>query len=207
MLALHRVLGDSSFRVESLLTTVTHGFDRISMHGVRTDLLRAQADALGCNLEISRIPQRASNEIYEQAMTDSLAPFASRGIRHVICGDLFLADIRAYRENLFARVGVQGVYPLWQEDTRTLADEFISAGYRAAICCVDPTKVADSLCGREYDDSLLAELPAECDPCGENGEFHTFVYDGPLFSHPVDFAKGECVRRDGFSFTDFVHGG
>ncbi len=204
MLALHRVLSDSAYRVDSLLTTITDGFDRISMHGVRTDLLRAQAASLGVRLAVARIPQKATNDEYEEAMIAALAEFSAKGVKHVVCGDLFLSDIREYREKLFARVGMQGLYPLWLEDTRALADEFISAGYRAALCCVDPRVIPARLSGRDYDDALLADLPESCDPCGENGEFHSFVYDGPLFTRPVEMTKGEQVTREGFCFTDLV---
>ena len=204
MLALHRVLAEREFKVEALITTVTEGFDRISMHGVRVDLLREQARSLGLPLEISRIPQKASNVEYEDAMLRSLAVFAGTGIKDVICGDLYLTDIREYREKLFARIGMRGVYPLWLQDTRLLAAEFINSGYRAALCCVDPKAVPDELSGREYDDTLLAELPCGCDPCGENGEFHSFVYDGPIFTFPVKIARGECVTRDGFRFADLI---
>jgi len=204
VLALHRVLAEREFKIEALITTVTEGFDRISMHGVRVELLREQARSLGFPLEISRIPQKASNVQYEEAMLRSLTPFAAKGIKDVICGDLYLADIREYREKLFARIGMRGVYPLWLEDTRFLAAEFIITGYRAALCCVDPKAVPEELSGREYDDALLAELPGGCDPCGENGEFHSFVYDGPIFAFPVKINRGECVTRDGFRFADLV---
>ena len=204
MLALHRILDAGAYKVESLLTTVTSGYDRISMHGVRVALLEEQAEALGLPLKLCLIPKNASNGQYEDAMIRALVEFAGKGIKHVVCGDLFLEDIRAYRERLFARVGMKGVYPLWLEDTRVLADEFITAGYKALLCCVDPRVVPGSLAGRDYDDALLADLPAQCDPCGENGEFHSFVYDGPLFRAPVQIAKGESVTRDGFIFTDLL---
>lgn len=204
MLALHRILDAGTHRIDSLLTTVTSGYDRISMHGVRVGLLEEQARALGVPLKICLIPINAGNGQYEDAMIRALVPFAARGIKHVICGDLFLQEIREYRERLFQRVGMQGVYPLWLEDTRALADEFINAGYKATLCCIDPRVVPDSLAGRDYDDALLADLPERCDPCGENGEFHSFVYDGPLFSAPVKLARGESVTRDGFKFTDLV---
>lgn len=204
MLALHRVLADNAYKVEALITTVTEGYDRISMHGVRIGLLEEQAAALGIPLELARIPQKASNEQYEAVMQAALAPFAASGTKDVICGDLYLADIREYRERLFAKIGMRGVYPLWLEDTRKLADEFITAGYKAILCCVDPKAIAESFGGREYDDALLADLPRGCDPCGENGEFHSFVYDGPLFTSPVKLTLGECVTRDGFCFTDLL---
>jgi uncharacterized protein (TIGR00290 family) len=204
MLALHRVLDAGTFKIESLLTTVTSGYDRISMHGVRVDLLREQARSLGLPLSVCLISPKATNGQYEDAMIRCLVQFAAKGIKHVICGDLFLADIRDYRARLFERVGMQGAFPLWLENTRALADEFISAGYKATLCCVDPKAISEDFAGRSYDDLLLAELPAGCDPCGENGEFHSFVYDGPLFSAPVKIAAGESVTREGFRFTDLV---
>jgi len=140
-------------------------------------------------------------------MIRCLVQFAAKGIKHVICGDLFLAEIREYRERLFKRVAMHGVYPLWMEDTRALAEEFITAGYKATLCCVDPRALPDALAGRDYDDILLADRPESCDPGGENGEFHSFVYDGPLFGAPVKMSKGESVTRDGFRFTDLVAAG
>jgi uncharacterized protein (TIGR00290 family) len=204
MLALHRVLSEGRYKIESLVTTVTSGFNRVSIHGVRVENLRAQAEAIGLPLTIVRISPNPSNGQYEDAMILCLVQFAAKGIKHVICGDLFLADVREYRERLFKRVGMQGVFPLWQNDTGAIAGEFISAGYKAAVCCVDPRVVPTAIAGREFDDALLAELPESCDPCGENGEFHSFVYDGPLFKAPVKVRRGETVLRDGFTFTDLV---
>jgi uncharacterized protein (TIGR00290 family) len=204
MLALHRVLSEGGYKIESLVTTVTSGYNRISMHGVRLENLHAQAESLGLPLTIARISPGSSNGQYEDAMILCLVQFAAKGIKHVICGDLFLADIREYRERLFKRVGMQGVYPLWQHDTRKLADEFIGTGYKAALCCVNPRVVPDTIAGRDFDDALLAELPESCDPCGENGEFHSFVYDGPLFKTPVKIVRGQTVVRDGFAFTDLI---
>lgn len=204
MLALHRVLSEGNYKIESLVTTVTTRYDRVSMHGVRLDVLAAQADALGLPLALARISPGSSNGQYEDSMIRCLVQFAAKGIKHVVCGDLFLADIREYRERLFNRVGMQGVYPLWHEGTRGLADEFIGAGYKAAVCCVDPRAVPGAIAGRDFDDALIAELPESCDPCGENGEFHSFVYDGPLFKSPVKITRGETVERDGFTFADLV---
>ncbi len=204
MLALHRILSEGVYKIEFLITTVTSGYDRISMHGVRRTLLEEQARALGLPLKISLISKNAVNGQYEDAMIRCLVQFAAKGIKHIVCGDLYLEEIRNYREALFHRVAMQGVYPLWMEDTRKLADEFISAGYKATLCCVDPKAVPDCFAGRDYDDALLSELPAGCDPCGENGEFHSFVYDGPLFTAPVKIQKGESVTREGFRFTELL---
>ena len=203
-LALHAVRQDPHVRIEALLTTVTAGFERISMHGVRRVLLEQQADAIDLPLEQVRIPIQASNAIYEDAMERVLRRYQARGLSRVIFGDLFLQDIRRYREQTLAKIGMQGVFPLWLQDTRRLADDFIGAGFRACLVCVDPKQLDPSFCGREFDASLLAELPPTVDPCGENGEFHTFVYDGPIFRRPVDVVKGEVVHRDGFWFCDVL---
>ena len=204
MLALHRVLSEGVYKIDALITTVTAGDHTIQMHGVHRVLVEAQARALGLPLEICFVSKNAANGQYEDAMIRCLVQFAAKGIKHVVCGDLFLEDIRSYREALFRRVGMQGVYPLWNEDTRKLAEEFINAGYKATLCAVNPDVVPATFAGRDYDDSLLSDLPAECDPCGENGEFHSFVYDGPLFSQPVALEKGGSVTREGFHFSELL---
>ena len=201
-LALHAVLQDPALRVEALLTTVTEGYERISMHGVRRSLLAQQAVALGLTLDEVRIPIRASNELYEEAMRQALVRHRARGVSRVIFGDLFLQDIRAYRERHLAGLGMRGLFPLWLKDTRRLAHEFIASGFRARLVCVDPGQLDPSFCGRQFDETLLADLPPTADPCGERGEFHTFVYDGPIFRRPVQVTKGEVVHRDGFWFCD-----
>ncbi len=203
-LALAAALADETLDVRALVTTVTSGYDRISMHGVRRSLLRRQADALGLPLVEVPIAPGCSNDDYERAMREALAPLAAEGVRDVVCGDLFLEDVRAYRDRLFAAVGLAGVYPTWGRDTRALAAEFIDAGYRAILVCVDPRQIDGAFCGRDYDRALLAELPAGADPCGENGEFHTFVQAGPVFRAPVAVARGEIVRREGFVFADLA---
>jgi uncharacterized protein (TIGR00290 family) len=201
-LALAAALADQALEVRALVTTVTAEYERISMHGVRRALLRRQAEALGLPLVEVPIAPRCSNEDYERAMREALARLAAEGVTGVVCGDLYLADVRAYRERLFAGVGLAGVYPLWGRDTRALAHEFVDAGYRAVLVCVDPRQIDRAFCGRDYDRALLAELPATADPCGENGEFHTFVHDGPIFHAPIPVARGEVVERDGFVFAD-----
>ena len=205
-LALHalRTQGDEPVRVEALVTTVTEGYERISMHGVRRALLYAQAAAIGLPLIEVRIPPKSSNEEYERAMRETLSPFGAKGISRVAFGDLFLEDVRAYRERLLASIGMTALLPLWGRDTTRLANEFIELGFRAVLVCVDPRQISAAFCGRELDRALLAELPASADPCGERGEFHTFVYDGPIFSQPVGIARGEVVERDGFWFCDLV---
>lgn len=203
-LALFRVLRDGTHDVQALITTVTQKYDRISMHGVRRDLLEAQAAAIGIPLVVSRIPPKADNAAYEAAMTESLRTFRDEGVVEVICGDLFLADIREYREQLFGSIGMRGVYPLWKEDTAGLAREFIDLGFKAIVCSSNPAVVPAEVTGSTYDHDLLASLPAACDPCAENGEFHTFVYDGPIFQGPVPIRLGEIVERDGFRFADIL---
>lgn len=203
-LALHAALADPSLAVAALVTTVTAGYDRISMHGVRSALLREQAEAIGLPLVVATIPQRASNAVYESAMGAAIRPLASRGVTSIVCGDLFLSDIRKYRERVFRPLGLEPLFPLWGRDTGALAREFLNLGFRATICCVDPAQIAASFCGREFDAALLAELPESADPCGERGEFHTFVHDGPIFRRPIATAIGECVERDGFVFRDIL---
>src|SRR3989338_251945 len=206
-LALHAALQDPALRVEALLTTVTDGYERISMHGVRLALLLQQASAIGLPLEEVRIPIAPSNAVYEAAMARLLRRYQARGVSRVIFGDLFLEDIRRYRETNLAKLGMQGLFPLWLKDTRQLAHEFIAAGFKAILVCVDPKQLSPSFCGRDFDEALLAELPAGVDPCSERGEFHTFVWDGPIFRRPVPVAKGEVAERDGFWFCDLVSAG
>ncbi|MBI3321279.1 MAG: diphthine--ammonia ligase [Candidatus Omnitrophica bacterium] len=203
-LALHAVLQDPSLHVEALLTTVTDGYERISMHGVRCALLVQQAQAIGLPLEQVRIPMQASNALYEEAMARLLLRYRERGVSRVVFGDLFLEDIRSYRERQLAKLGMRGIFPLWLRETQALAQTFLVSGFKAILVCVDPTQIAPSFAGREFDERLLAELPPRADPCGEHGEFHTFVYDGPLFRHPVRVLRGEVVERDGFWFCDLL---
>ena len=201
-LALHAAQQDRALRVTALVTTVTDGYERISMHGVRCALLVEQAKAVGLPLEQVRIPIRASNAIYEEAMGRLLSRYKEQGVARVIFGDLFLQDIRRYRERQLAALDMRGFFPLWLQDTRQLARDFIAMGFRAILVCVDPKQIDPSFCGREFDARLLAELPPSADPCGENGEFHTFVYDGPIFRRPVEVVRGEAVLREGFWFCD-----
>lgn len=206
-LALQAALQDPRLRVAALLTTVTETYERISMHGVRRALLCAQAEAIGLPLEEVRIPIQASNAVYEEAMRATLTRYRSRGVRRVIFGDLFLQDIRTYRETRLAQLEMAGLFPLWARETSQLAREFIASGFRAVLVCIDPAQIDPAFCGREFDERLLAALPPTADPCGENGEFHTFVYDGPIFRRPVRMARGEIVKRDGFWFCDLVPAG
>jgi uncharacterized protein (TIGR00290 family) len=203
-LALQRVAEADGYRI-TLLTTVTEGYERISMHGVRERLLHTQAESLGLPLDIVAIPQGCTDEEYRRRMERAMGRHYDEGCRSVVFGDLFLEDIREYREENLARIGMKPVFPLWQVDTRELSGAFIDAGFRAVITCVDTQALPSSFTGRFYDRSFLDDLPAEADPCGENGEFHSFVFDGPIFSKPVQFERGEIVLRDGrFSFCDLL---
>jgi uncharacterized protein (TIGR00290 family) len=206
-LALRGILGDGHYQVAALLTTVTGEYDRISMHGVRRTLLRRQAQALGFALEEVVISPGASNDEYERKMGAALEALRTQvsGLDTVVFGDLFLADIRAYRERMLTRMGMRGLFPLWLRDTRALAREFIRLGYRAVLVCVDAAQLAGEFAGREFDAALLRDLPPNVDPCGENGEFHTFVYAGPELRQPVRHARGPVVVRDGrFVYCDLV---
>lgn len=206
-LALRAVLADPSLKVEALLTTVTREYDRISVHGVRRSLLHAQVHALGLPLLEMEIPASCDNATYEAALAAALRTARARNhsLHRCVFGDLFLEDVRRYREERLAPLGMQPIFPLWGRDTRELARVFIDDGFRAVVVCVDTTLLDASFSGREYDASFLAELPAGVNPCGENGEFHTFVYDGPLFRERVELSIGETVIRDGrFAYTDLV---
>jgi uncharacterized protein (TIGR00290 family) len=206
-LALARLRADRRYRVVGLLTTIASEYDRISIHGVRRAVLEAQTAALGLPLIEVSINVGASNADYEAAFGLALrtAQECRPGLRHVAFGDLFLTDVRAYREGLLASLGWTGVFPLWGEDTAGLARQFIHAGYRAVLTCVDTTQLGPEFAGREFDASLLADLPETVDPCGERGEFHTCVYAGPLFARPLPLVTGDRVRRDGrFEYCDVL---
>ena len=188
----------------ALLATVTADYDRVSMHGVRRSLLRRQAAATGLPLVEVEIPAECTNELYESRMASAFASAELATVYEVAFGDLFLEDIRAYRESRLAAVGKRARFPVWGRDTATLARRFLAAGFRAILVCIDPRKLDPSFAGRDYDERLLADLPAGVDPCGENGEFHTFVTAGPIFGRPIDCRRGEVVERDGFVFCDLV---
>ncbi len=193
-------------RVAALLTTVTEGYERVSMHGVRRELLAAQANALGLPLDEVRIPPECVNPVYEARMEAALRRHLTNGVRRVAFGDIFLEDLRAYRERNLARVAMEAVFPIWKRDTRELFREFLANGFRAVVVCVDRKALDRSFVGRFLDESFLGDLPPGADPCGENGEFHTFVFDGPIFREPVRFTVGPTVERDGFVFTDLIPG-
>jgi uncharacterized protein (TIGR00290 family) len=201
------VLRREGVEVTALFTTVNAAFDRVAMHAVRRALLEQQAHAAGLELHVIDIPYPCPNAEYEQAMGAFVESAKAAGVEAMAFGDLFLADIRAYREARLAGTGVTPLFPLWQRDTRALAREMIDGGLVAHLACVDPKRLDASFAGRPFDHALLAELPDGVDPCGENGEFHTFVSDGPMFRHPVPVRIGEVVARDGFVFADVVPGG
>jgi uncharacterized protein (TIGR00290 family) len=190
------------YEVEALLTTVNAEFQRVAMHSVRESLLRAQAENAGLPLVTVPIPYPCPNAVYEEAMARAMERARAEGITHMIFGDLFLEDIRRYREEKLAGTGITPVFPLWGLDTRQLASQMVGAGLRALLTCVDPGKLDRSFAGRQFDADLLADLPANVDPCGENGEFHTFACQGPMFRAPIHFERGAVVERDGFVFAD-----
>ena len=202
--ALHEVRRAGQLDVVGLLTTVNRQFERVAMHAVRVALLRRQAEAAGLPLAVVEIGWPCPNEAYEAAIGEALVRARDAGVTHVVFGDLFLADIRAYREAQLAPLGLTPVFPLWQRDTRALAHAMIDGGLTARLTCVDPRALDRRFAGRAFDRALLAELPAGVDPCGENGEFHTFATGGPMFAHPIDVALGEVVERDGFVFADLT---
>lgn len=207
LLALERLHADPAWQPCALLTTVTREFGRVSMHGIRGDVLHAQAAALGLPLIECALAWPSSNADYEAAMAQSLREAQRRwpGLRHCAFGDLFLTDVRAYREAQLARAGWTGVFPLWDSDTRTLSRAFVAGGHRAVLTCVDTTQLDAGFSGRAYDAALLDALPATADPCGEHGEFHTLSCAGPLFAQPLCLRRGESVLRDGrFQYTDFL---
>jgi uncharacterized protein (TIGR00290 family) len=203
-LALHEARAGGEVEVTSLLTTVNSTANRVAMHAVRRELLEAQAAALGLALHVIELPWPCPNEVYQQRMLAAIETARQQGTHYMVFGDLFLEDVRAYREAALAGSGITPLFPLWQRPTARLAREMLGLGIRAVITCVDPAQAPPSLAGRWYDDELLRDLPAGVDPCGENGEFHTFVIDGPGFAYPLHVDIGETVERDGFIFTDVL---
>jgi uncharacterized protein (TIGR00290 family) len=202
--AFHEARQGGEFEIAGALTTVAESFNRVSMHGVRAELLRAQLEAARLPPAIVHIPFPCPNEIYESRMAAAMSDAKANGVTHVIFGDLFLEDIRAYREAQLAKIGMSAVFPLWQKPTGALAEEMIAAGVRAHLVCVDHSKLPENFAGREFNRALLADLPRGIDPCGENGEFHTFVSAGPMFDRDVSVRLGEIVEREGFAFADLL---
>jgi len=202
--ALHEVRRSGELDVVGALTTVTETFGRVSIHGVRQEILRAQCDAAGVPQRIVPIPYPCPNEVYEARMSEAVANAVRDGVTHMIFGDLFLADIRAYREQKLAGTGITPVFPLWERPTPALAQAMIASGLEALIATVDMKKLPAEFAGRKFDAQLLADLPDGVDPCGENGEFHTCVVAGPMFSRRLDVTIGERVMRDGYAYCDLV---
>jgi len=203
---LHMLKQRQPAEVAGLLTTTNEVFDRVAMHAVRRDLLQAQADAAGLPLHVVPLPWPCSNEEYEKRIGAAVAGFVDDGFTHVAFGDLFLEDVRRYREDRLAGSGLEPLFPLWKtKSTADLAEEMIAGGLRARLTCIDPRKLDRGFAGRTFDRSLMADLPVGADPCGENGEFHSFAFAGPMFNHPIAVRLGEVVERDGFVFADLSH--
>jgi len=202
--ALHEVRARGEVEVVALLTTLNSAHQRVAMHAVREALLDAQVETLGLPVIKIPIPPNCVNAVYEEAMANAMASARAEGVFHVVFGDLFLADVRAYREKHLTACGMNGVFPLWGRDTRALAGEMVASGVRAAITCVDPKQLSPAFAGRTFDAALLEELPPGVDPCGEKGEFHTFAFAGPMFRWPIRVRPGEIVTRDGFVFADLL---
>lgn len=202
--ALHVLRQTPGIEIVGLLSSINEEADRVSMHGVRRTLAEAQAKAAGLPLHIVSLPSPCSNEVYEERMSAFVAEAREAGVEAMAFGDLFLADIRAYREERLQGSGIAPLFPLWERDTRQLARDMISSGLKARVVSLDPRAIARDLIGREFDADLLDDLPSTADPCGENGEFHTFAYAGPMFDAPIDVATGAIVERDGFVFADLV---
>jgi len=204
-LALYELQRKNGYDVVALLTTLTEGYDRISMHGVRSILLEHQANSLGFPIEKVYISKNASNEEYEAKMREVLQKYLTGGVSSVVFGDIFLEDLRKYREDNLAKIGMKAIFPIWKRNTVELARGFIDLGFKAVITCVDSNVLDKAFVGRLYDQQFLSELPSTVDPCGENGEFHSFVYDGPIFQKRVPYTKVEIVFRDGrFWYCDLM---
>lgn len=204
-MAAYQLLASRKYEIAELLTTVTEEFDRISMHGVRRELLEEQAQYLGIPLRIMTIPKDCTNEIYEARMRETLGNYQAQGITKMAFGDLFLQDVKQYRDERLAQAGMTGVYPLWMRDTDELVRTFIGLGFKAILACVDTEAIDASFAGREIDHALLADLPETADPCGEYGEYHSFVYAGPIFKQAIACKAGATVRRTArFNYCDIV---
>ncbi len=204
-LALYEIQKTKDFEIVALVTTITDGYDRVSMHGVRRILIEQQANSLGIRLEDVIISRNASNSEYEARMTDVLTRYLKTGITSVVFGDIFLDDVKRYREEFLEKIGMKGVFPIWKRDSRKLANEFIDLGFKAVITCIDSDVIDKSFVGREFDKRFLIDLPQKSYPCGENGEFHSFVHNGPIFNFPVLFTRGEVILRENrFYYCDLI---
>ena len=202
--ALHTLRTRHEVETVALLTTVNASAARVAMHAVRQGLLEAQAAALDMPLVTVPIPSPCSNQVYEQAMAEAMRRAREEGVTRIAFGDLFLEDVRRYREEKLASSGITPLFPLWGLETRALAQEMVEAGLQAYITCIDPKKLSPTFAGRSFDAALLADLPAGVDPCGENGEFHTFASGGPMFERSIEVDVGETVEREGFVFADLL---
>lgn len=200
--ALHVLRQSGEYEVTGLFTTINSAFDRVAMHAVRVELLRRQAQAVSLPLQLIEIPYPCSDEQYAAVMSDFMARARSEEVSCMAFGDLYLQDVRCYREERMQGTGIEAVFPLWGKPTRPLLQEMLAGGLRACLTCVDPRVLPANFAGRELTSALLESMPANIDPCGENGEFHTFVFDGPMFTQPLDIEMGEVVERDGFVFAD-----
>lgn len=208
--ALYEIRKDANIEVTALLTTISQDYNRVSIHGLKSSLLYEQTQSLGLPLEKIFISKTSSNEEYDNKMRDTLLRYQGRGISRVAFGDIFLEDLRKYREENLARIGLKAIFPIWKRDTLRLAQEFLELGFKAVITCVDSKVLDKAFAGRLFDRDFLSALPVGVDPCGENGEFHSFVFDGPIFQKSIDFKKGEVVLRDNrFYYCDLlpVNGG
>src|SRR5688500_11772805 len=203
-IALYEMQKAQNYRVAALLTTLTRGYDRISMHGVRRELLEKQAASLGLPLHQVFISKDATNDEYEMRMSEAFSEYRERQIDSIVFGDLFLEDIRNYRELFLARHKMRGLFPVWMRDTTSFIKGFIELGFKAVVTCVDSKVLDQSFAGRMIDREFLSALPGDVDPCGENGEFHSFVVDGPIFAEPLRFSRGETVSRESFWFRDLL---
>lgn len=203
-MALSEILKSGKYEVVSLLTTVTRDYDRVSMHGVRHKLLEMQAESLQLPLEVFYISTGATNEEYERQMGEALARFQKRGVTAVAFGDIFLDDLRKYREDRLASIGMQGIFPLWKRNTKELIQDFVNQGFKAVITCVDSKTLGKEYAGRLIGGTFLEALPKGIDPAGENGEYHSFAFEGPIFRKKIKFNVGEVVLRDSFYFCDLI---
>ncbi len=201
-LALHRVM--SRHDVKVLLTTITKPYSRVTMHGVRVELVRLQAESIGIPLEEVVIPYRCPDKVYRRIMSRKMGELMRRGVEAVVFGDIFLEDVRRFREENLREVGMEGVFPLWGEDTWKLSREFLQLGFKAVITCIDPRRLDPENLGRQYSLEFLGNLPPDVDPCGENGEFHTFVHQAPYYRTSIKYRLGEKVQRDGFLWIDLI---
>lgn len=204
-LALYKILESDDYEILSFITTITKGYNRISMHGITIDLLEEQVKSIGISLYKIEIPQNCNNKEYEKIMLNTLTHFQKEGISGVIFGDIFLEDIKNYRISQLSPIGLQAIFPLWGINTIEISNEFIKTGFQSIISCVDIRALDSTFSGRIYDQNFLKDLPSTCDPCGENGEFHSFVFDGPIFSRKINIKTGaKLLRDDYFYFTDIL---